>query len=81
MSIDHFSSSTLISFYITGGNMQHSATVKTTSITTIKSTLALVFVASLGLSLIASVGFAQGKGNIVHNAAHDTRHAASFPCH
>ncbi len=61
--------------------MQQSTTVNTSSITTVKSTLALVFVASLGLSLITIVGFAQGKGNIVHNAAHDTRHAASFPCH
>jgi len=41
----------------------------------------MVFVASFGLALIFTVGFAQGQGNIVHNAAHDTRHAASFPCH
>ncbi|MFL2739081.1 MAG: CbtB domain-containing protein [bacterium] len=27
------------------------------------------------------VGFAQGSGGILHNAAHDTRHAATFPCH
>ncbi len=61
--------------------MQHSTTLNTTSLTTLKTTLTLVFVATLGLSLIFTVGFAQGKGNIVHNAAHDTRHAASFPCH
>jgi len=61
--------------------MQHSATVKTTSLSTLKSSLALVFVASLGLSLIFTVGFAQGNGNVMHNAAHDTRHSASFPCH
>jgi len=61
--------------------MQHSTTLNTTSVSTLKSSLSLVFVACLGLSLVFTVGFAQGKGNIVHNAAHDTRHAASFPCH
>lgn len=59
----------------------HPATVNTTSATTLKSSLTIVFVACLGLSLIFTVGFAQGNGNIVHNAAHDTRHAAAFPCH
>ncbi len=34
-----------------------------------------------GLVLIFTVGFAQGSGGFLHNAAHDTRHAASFPCH
>lgn len=61
--------------------MPNSTTVSTTSHTTLKSTLTLVFVASLGLGLIFTVGFVQGKGNIMHNAAHDTRHSASFPCH
>ncbi|VAW94296.1 hypothetical protein MNBD_GAMMA22-2209 [hydrothermal vent metagenome] len=55
--------------------------VSTSSQSITKSALKLIFVASLGLALILSVGFAQGKGNVVHNAAHDTRHAASFPCH
>ena len=35
----------------------------------------------LGAVLIFVVGFAQGSGGFLHNAAHDTRHAASFPCH
>ena len=34
-----------------------------------------------GAVLIFVVGFAQGSGGILHNAAHDTRHAATFPCH
>ena len=34
-----------------------------------------------GAVLIFVVGFAQGSGGFLHNAAHDTRHAASFPCH
>ena len=34
-----------------------------------------------GAVLILVVGFAQGSGGFLHNAAHDTRHAASFPCH
>ena len=34
-----------------------------------------------GMVLLFAVGFAQGSGNFMHNAAHDTRHAATFPCH
>jgi cobalt transporter subunit CbtB len=33
----------------------------------------------LGLALIFLVGFAQPS--ILHNAAHDSRHALAFPCH
>ena len=33
----------------------------------------------VGLFLIYGVGFAHPEA--IHNAAHDTRHAASFPCH
>jgi len=33
----------------------------------------------IGLTLIAGVGFANDMA--VHNGAHDTRHAAGFPCH
>jgi cobalt transporter subunit CbtB len=35
----------------------------------------------LGLIMLAGVGFVQGSGDVVHNAAHDTRHSISFPCH
>lgn len=33
----------------------------------------------IGLSMIFLVGFAHVPA--VHNAAHDTRHSAAFPCH
>ncbi len=34
-----------------------------------------------GLGLLFLVGFAHGPENPLHNAAHDTRHAFTFPCH
>ena len=40
---------------------------------------ALMLVA--GAVLIFAVGFAQGAGGFLHNAAHDTRHAVTIPCH
>ena len=33
----------------------------------------------LGLVMVAGVGFAGPQ--LIHNAAHDTRHATGFPCH
>ena len=33
----------------------------------------------VGLGLIFLTGFAYPE--VIHNAAHDTRHALSFPCH
>jgi cobalt transporter subunit CbtB len=38
--------------------------------------LAAVF---LGVAVVFTVGFA--SPSTIHNAAHDTRHALSFPCH
>lgn len=35
--------------------------------------------ALLGLSLVFVAGFADV--NVLHNAAHDARHSATFPCH
>jgi cobalt transporter subunit CbtB len=35
--------------------------------------------ALIGLGLVWGVGFA--GANLLHNAAHDARHAAGFPCH
>ena len=43
---------------------------------TLRTALAVFFV---GLALVFITGFAQIDN--VHNAAHDTRHALSFPCH
>ena len=40
---------------------------------------ALMLVA--GTVLLFTVGFAQGAGGLLHNAAHDTRHAVTIPCH
>ena len=40
---------------------------------------AAAFGGLIGLFLIYGVGFAHPE--TIHNAAHDTRHAASFPCH
>ena len=34
-----------------------------------------------GALLIFAVGVAQGAGGSLHNAAHDTRHAITIPCH
>ncbi len=39
------------------------------------------FMLLTGAVLLFVVGFAQGSDGILHNAAHDTRHAATFPCH
>ena len=33
----------------------------------------------LGLFVVAAVGFAGPE--VIHNAAHDSRHAFAFPCH
>jgi cobalt transporter subunit CbtB len=34
---------------------------------------------ALGIGLVFTTGFAHPS--TIHNAAHDTRHALSFPCH
>jgi cobalt transporter subunit CbtB len=33
----------------------------------------------LGMGLLVGVGFA--GSDVIHSAAHDTRHAIGFPCH
>ncbi len=38
-----------------------------------------IWAALLGALVIFFVGFAQPQA--LHDAAHDTRHAAAFPCH
>jgi cobalt transporter subunit CbtB len=42
-------------------------------------TLSIAFAAVLGLSLIFVAGFA--NATVLHDAAHDQRHAIAFPCH
>ena len=46
-----------------------------------KKTLGSLLMFFSGVFLLYLVGFAQGSGNIIHNAAHDARHASGFPCH
>lgn len=41
--------------------------------------LPALFAAGLGLVLLYAAGFAETAE--VHNAAHDGRHLAAFPCH
>ena len=42
--------------------------------------LAAAFAAfTLGAMIVFTVGFAGSE--VLHNAAHDTRHATGFPCH
>lgn len=41
--------------------------------------LPALFAAVLGLALLFAAGFAET--HVLHNAAHDARHSAGFPCH
>ena len=41
--------------------------------------LSAAFALMLGVFVVFGVGFAQPE--LLHNAAHDTRHAFTFPCH
>lgn len=41
--------------------------------------LAITFAALLGVFVIGGVGFSHMA--VMHNAAHDVRHANAFPCH
>ena len=46
----------------------------------IQTRVAVVAVATLlGVFLLAGAGFLQA--DLLHNAAHDARHAFAFPCH
>jgi cobalt transporter subunit CbtB len=40
---------------------------------------AVLVTALFGLALVWLIGF--GPSQILHNAAHDSRHALTFPCH
>ena len=41
--------------------------------------LSALLAAALGLAIVFAAGFSPSE--TVHNAAHDTRHSFSFPCH
>ena len=64
---------------ITFGTSSTPAT-RDAEVSTRRMTAAVLLILA-GLVLIFTVGFAHGSGGFLHNAAHDTRHAASFPCH
>ncbi|VVM56958.1 hypothetical protein PS645_01056 [Pseudomonas fluorescens] len=62
------------------------STISSTGSTADKSTTTLtqrltaaVCASILGMSLVFFAGFSHIEA--VHNAAHDTRHSAAFPCH
>ena len=54
-------------------------TVGTQHAVSISKALQLVGALLLGVVILYGVGFMQTSA--VHNAAHDVRHAAAFPCH
>lgn len=45
----------------------------------INDSLQLTFAMLIGLSIFAGVAFAHPQ--LIHNAAHDSRHAIAVPCH
>jgi cobalt transporter subunit CbtB len=60
--------------------MSSQAKTQTTASTALSQRISVAtFGGLVGLFLIYGVGFAHPE--TIHNAAHDTRHAASFPCH
>ena len=65
---------------IISGTFSIPATSSDAGVSTRRITVAVLLIL-VGLVLIFTVGFAQGPGGFLHNAAHDTRHAATFPCH
>lgn len=56
----------------------HSSSASATNTLTQRLTAA-VFASILGACLVYFAGFSHIEA--VHNAAHDTRHSAAFPCH
>ena len=57
-------------------------TTKTTTATGARTDVSLttiLFVAFFGATILFAVGFANAA--VMHDAAHDTRHSISFPCH
>nr|CAD6596017.1 cobalt transporter [Rhizobium sp. TCK] len=49
------------------------------AVTSTSRTLSLSMSALLGLFVVGFVGFSHM--DVVHNAAHDSRHSLAFPCH
>lgn len=57
----------------------HSLSASSVNAGALRTVLAAVFVTMLGAFFVYGVGFAGPE--LIHNAAHDGRHAMSFPCH
>ncbi len=55
------------------------ATLQTSAVRSGEGARALLVAAFLGLGLVFLAGFA--PASVLHNAAHDFRHAQNFPCH
>lgn len=63
-----------------GMTVQEGQTMTTKTLTRVDTGLVPVFfAAALGLGLLFVSGYAQAT--ILHDAAHDQRHAMAFPCH
>ncbi len=54
-------------------------TLNTTKTTAKSGLMSIVMVALIGAALVYVAGFA--NADVLHDAAHDTRHSTGFPCH
>ncbi len=63
--------------HIESGSIAHPQTNLTNI--SVSNLLPALCVAAFGLVLIFSAGFAETQ--VLHNATHDARHSAGFPCH
>ncbi len=59
--------------------MNNTAAVRTLATSKIETLKAAFVALVIGLGLVYGAGFANSES--VHDAAHDSRHALSFPCH
>jgi len=59
--------------------MKALAKTQTAAQTDAGSIMTIAFVAMLGMTVLFVAGFANSA--TLHDAAHDMRHAAGFPCH
>ena len=53
--------------------------IQTTATHAKSGLMSIVMVALIGASLVFVAGFANSQ--VLHDAAHDTRHSTGFPCH
>lgn len=60
-------------------NTPHSRTTASSSQSVAARAIPITLAALLGIFVVGGVGFSQIGP--MHNATHDVRHAAAFPCH